>query len=316
MKRVKTLITMVTPTPRIEALLAEFEPRAEIHFLREGEQVADYLEDLEVLYGTLRREEFCRAKRLRWVQTNSTGVEHVMYPEFRASRIILTNTGNSIASVVAAHALTLFLALARNLHHQRDLMKRHLWQIVCGRDLGAMTLGIVGFGKIGKALAERAAPLVNQIYALDIRDLEKTPLLADTFKLNRLQDFLIACDGIICTLPLTPESENLFSDREFQLMKKDAYFVNVSRGEIVNEAALLRALREGEIAGAALDVLAAEPCPADSPLWDEPNLLLTPHSAGYCENLEWRKMRQFAENFRHYLDTRTIPGAIDKERGW
>jgi phosphoglycerate dehydrogenase-like enzyme len=109
---------------------------------------------------------------------------------------------------------------------------------------------------------------------------------------------------------------NLISGKEFDCMKNGSYLVNISRGEIVDEDALLKALRSGKLAGAGIDVLVTEPCPADSPLWDEPNLLMTPHSAGYCENLELRKMEQFVENFRHYIKTGKIPLSLDKKQGW
>jgi len=316
MKTVKTLITMVTPTPEIEALFDPFGDRVDIHFIQEGEAVADFLDDLEVLYGTLEQRDFHRARCLRWMQTNSTGIDHVSYPEFMASEILLTNTGRSITTVVADSTIGLILTLARNLHHQRDLQREHRYEIVVGRDVGAMVLGILGLGKIGAAIAERAATMVREIHAMDVRALTAEPPIARAYGPDQLDDILGACDAVICALPLTPQTDGLFADRQFQLMKRDAYFINICRGEVVDEEALLRALRRGEIAGAAIDVLREEPCPPDSPLWDEPNLLLTPHCIGYCENLEWRKMRQFAENMKHYLESGTIPMAIDKTQGW
>ena len=307
---------MDKPTPDIEALFEPFGSRVDIRFLQKGERVADFLGDLEVLYGTLKREDFHKAACLRWLQTNSTGVEHVMYPEFQHSEIILTNAGRSITTVVADHALALFLSLARNLHHQRDMMKQHTWKAFSGRDIGGMVLGILGLGKIGSAVAVRAKAFVEEIHALDIREIQEIDTIAKAYHPDQLDNFLHACDAVICSLPLTPRTENLISDHAFQCMKNSSYFINVCRGEVVNESALLKALRNKEIAGAAVDVLAEEPCSADSPLWDEPNLLITPHSAGYCENLRWRKMKQFAENLEHYIESGTIPGSIDKMRGW
>jgi D-2-hydroxyacid dehydrogenase (NADP+) len=316
MKPIKTLVTMVKPTPEIEALVDRLTPQVDIHFLQKDERLDDFLDEVEVLYGTLKQEDFHKAKSLRWLQTNSTGVEHVMYPELRQSDIILTNIGRAITSIVADHALALFLALARNLHHQRDMMKQRKWQAFPGRDVGNMLLGILGFGNIGHAIAERAKAIVREIHALDIRELPHDDLVTMSYRPAQLDDFLRACDAVICSLPLTPQTNDWISDREFHCMKRDAYLINVSRGEVVNEVALLKALREGEIAGAAIDVLAREPCPPESPLWDEPNLLLTPHSAGYCENLALRKMEQFARNLREYVESGTIKGSIDKARGW
>jgi phosphoglycerate dehydrogenase-like enzyme len=315
-KKVKILITIIPPSPPVKKELAEIEPYSVIRFLGENESLGSYIEDIEVLYGNIAENDLAKAKNLRWVQTNSTGIEQVMYPAFRNSDIILTNTGKSITTVVADHAITMFLALSRNLHHQRDLMKEHIWEIICGRDIGNMTLGILGYGKIGRAIAARARPFVRALYILDVRDIPATGEIDKAFTFDMLHSFLRECDAIVCSLPLTPESLNLISDNEFDCMKKDSYLINISRGEIVNQNALLRALQSKKLAGAGIDVLESEPCPPESPLWDEPNLLMTPHCAGYCENLEQRKMKQFVENFRHYIMTGKIPMSINKTQGW
>ena len=315
-EKVKTLITMISPSSQVNKVLSEIEPYADIRFLGEHETVENYVEEIEVLYGNIEEKDFAKAKKLKWVQTNSTGVEQVMYPAFQNSDIILTNTGRSITTVVAGHAVTMFLAIARNIHHQRDLMKEHKWEIICGRDIGNMTLGILGYGKIGQEIALRARSFVKNLYVLDVRNIPVEGNIDKTYTLDRLHEFLRECDAVICSLPLTPQSNNLISDKEFDSMKKDGYLINISRGEIVNEGALLNALRENKIAGAAIDVLETEPCPTDSPLWKESNLLITPHSAGYCETLEQRKMQQFVMNFKDYLRTGKIPMGLNKTQGW
>lgn len=282
----------------------------------ENETINDYVEEIEVLYGSIEEKDFAKADKLKWVQTNSTGVEQVMYPAFQNSDVILTNAGRSITTVVADHAVTMFLALARNIHHQRDLMKAHQWEIICGRDIGNMTLGILGYGKIGQEIALRARKFVKNLYVLDVRNIPAEGTIEKTYAPDRLHEFLGECDAVICSLPLTPQSNSLISHKEFDSMRKDGYFINISRGEIVNERALLKALRENKIAGAAIDVLEKEPCPPDSPLWEESNLLITPHSAGFCETLEQRKMQQFVLNFKEYLQSGKILMSINKTRGW
>lgn len=314
-KKVKTLIKVIPPSPPVLKVLSEIEPYSEITFF-DKETEENCIEDIEVLYGNISENDLARAKKLKWVQTNSTGVEQMMYPAFINSEIILTNTGRAITTVVADHAVTLFLSLTRNIHHQRDLMKEHKWEIVCGRDIGNMTLGILGYGKIGREIAIRARPFVKRLYTFDISILPPEEIIDKTFPPGMLHSFLGECDGIICSLPLSPLSGNLISEMEFDWMKQDSYFINISRGEIVSEIALLTALRSGKLAGAAIDVLEEEPCRPDNPLWDEPNLLITPHCAGYCETLEQRKMQQFVENFKNYIQTGTIPMSLNKTRGW
>lgn len=315
-RKVKTLITVIPPSPPVLKVLKEIEAVADIIFPGKNETLEKYIDEIEVLYGNIEEKDLVRAKKLRWVQTNSTGVEQMMYTSFQNSEIILTNTGRSISTVVADHAVTLFLALARNIHRQRDLMKEHKWEIVCGRDVGKMTVGIIGYGKIGKEIGLRVRPFAGKLYVLDTLSVEETGIVDRSFRIESLDDFLSACDAVICSLPLTHESRNLISDEEISKLRDGSFLINISRGEIVNENAVIRALRSGKLAGAGIDVLENEPCPPESPLWDEPNLIMTPHSAGYCETLEQRKMEQFVGNFLHYIKTGTIPGSLNKKRGW
>ncbi len=316
MSKIKTLITMIKPTPEIKSLLAELEPHADISFLPEGAYIGDYLTDVEVLYGSIPEKDFQRANKARWIQTNSTGVDHMMYPAFQNSSIILTNTGTSITNIVAEHGLTLLFALARNLHLQRDHMKAHRWEIECGVEIGGLTLGIIGFGKIGSAMALRAKAFVKEIHVLDAQLKQKPDYIAKIYTFEELPALLKKCNAVICSCPLTETTRHLIGDKEIALMPDKGYLINISRGGIVDEPALLRALRSKKLAGAGIDVLETEPCPPDSPLWNEPGLLLTPHSAGYCENLEKRKIVQFIANYKLYLNGELAKRGLDKKRGW
>lgn len=316
MKKVKTLITMIKPTAAVKNLLAEIEPYADISFLKEGESVGQKLKGLEVLYGSIPEKDFAEASTVRWIQTNSTGVEHMMYPAFIKSDIILTNAGPSITTIVAEHAVTMLFALARNLHIQRDYMHEHKWEIECGIELGGISLGILGFGRIGRAMAARAGAFVKEIHALDVIAPEKTDYVKQVYSFDELPLILKNCNAVICSLPLTSKTKNLFSDKEIAMMQDKSYLINISRGGVVDEAALCRALQKGKLAGAGLDVTEIEPYPADGPLWNERKLLLTPHSAGYCERLEERKISQFIKNFKAYIKDGRIPESLNKNRGW
>ncbi len=317
MKRKKSvLVTMIRPTPEVRNLLSEIEPHAEVRFLKDNEDIGENLKGVEVLYGSIPEKYFHSAESVRWVQTNSTGVDHMMYPAFQNSGIILTNTGASITTIVAEHALAMLFALARNLHIQRDFMLERKWEIKCGVEIGGLVLGIAGFGKIGRAIAERAKPSVKEIRALDLEAPEESPGISRNYGFDQLPEFLQVCNAIICSLPLTQLTKNMFGDREFATMPDNSYFINISRGGIVDEDALCRALRNKKLAGAGLDVTEREPYPSDGVLWSEPGLLLTPHSAGFCERLEERKIKQFVENFKLYISKGEIPGSIDKNKGW
>lgn len=316
MKKIKTLISMIEPVPEIKKLLSEIEPYAEISFLDDGDDIGEKLHGVEVLYGSIPEKDFAKASSVRWIQTNSTGVEHMMYPAFKSSDIILTNAGPSITTIVAEHALTMLFSLARNLHIQRDYMHEHKWEIDCGVEIGALSLGILGFGRIGMAMAVRAAVFVKELHILDVKAPEKPDYAKQVYGFGELPALLKNCNAVICSLPLTPQTRNMISDTEMAMMPDRSYIVNISRGGVVDEAALIRALQKGKLAGAGLDVTEVEPYPADGPLWDAPRLLLTPHSAGYCERLKERKLIQFIKNFKSYMKDGKIPGSLDKNRGW
>ena len=316
MKKIKTLITMIKPAPEIKKLLEEIEAYADIRFLGDDEDIGQNIEEIEVLYGSVPEKDFNRASSIRWLQTNSTGVEHMMYPAFKKSDIILTNAGPSITTIVAEHALTMLFSLARNIHIQRDYMHEHKWEIDCGVELGSLSLGILGFGRIGKAMAVRAAAFVKEIHILDVNTPEKPDYAKQVYCFDEVPALLKNCRAVICSLPLTPMTKNMLSDKEIDMMPDRSYLVNISRGGVVDEAALCRALQKGKLAGAGLDVTEEEPYPADGPLWNEKRLLLTPHSAGYCERLEERKISQFIRNFKEYVKDGKISGSLDKNRGW
>ena len=254
MKKIKTLISMIEPVPEIKKLISEIEPYADISFLDDGDDIGEKLYGVEVLYGSIPEKDFAKASSVRWIQTNSTGVEHMMYPAFKSSDIILTNAGPSITTIVAEHALTMLFSLARNLHIQRDYMHEHKWEIDCGVEIGALSLGILGFGRIGMAMAVRAAVFVKELHILDVKAPEKPDYAKQVYGFGELHALLKKCNAVICSLPLTSQTRSMISDTEMAMMPDRSYIVNISRGGVVDEAALIRALQKGKLAGAGLDV--------------------------------------------------------------
>lgn len=312
----KVLVTIIKPSPEVKKLFEEIDPLADIKYLDDDQEIGENLKDIEILYGSIPEKDFHKAATIRWIQTNSTGVDHMMYPAFQNSDIILTNTGNAMTAVVAEHALAMLFALARDLHIQRDLMKERRWEVTGGVEIGGLTLGIAGFGKIGQAIAKRAKLFVKEIHALDLKAPGKNADISQSYGFDQLAAFLKACNAIICALPLTEKTKHMFSDKEFAMMPDNSYIINISRGGIIDENALCRALRNKKLAGAGLDVTEQEPYPPDGILWTEQGLLLTPHSAGFYERFKERKIEQFIKNFKAYIKTGKIPGCIDKHRGW
>ena len=238
------------------------------------------------------------ARRLKWVHTSSAGVDALLCPELRETGAVLTCAkGEVVGSLLAEHAFALMLALTRGLVW---CARQRRWDRggQAGREayeLRGKTLGIVGYGGAGQALARRAAAFEMEVAAVKRTPPSQAPPepLRTLWGFDRLDDLLAVADVVVSTLPGTPETRGVFDEGRFQLMKRAALFINVGRGEAVQPGALLRALQEGWIAGAGLDVTDPEPLPEDSPLWLMDNVLITPHIAGNSperagRNRHWR----------------------------
>lgn len=233
-----------------------------------------------------------KAKRLKLVQSISAGIDQYDRELLRASGIRLANAAGVNANAVAEHAITLILAIKRHIHTGRDNQARKLWRgmisdIAAREDeLGGKTLLIVGLGRIGTRLARLAKAFDLKVIATR-RDASRGGEGADAvYGYDRLHELLPAADIVALTCPLTPETTNLIDAKALVLMKPAATLVNVARGKVVDEDALIRALQEKRIAAAGLDVTREEPLPASSPLWAMTNVLITPHTAGETQRYE------------------------------
>lgn len=323
MRKIKTLVTVWCPeasekndVPSDAGLRALAPAGVELAFLQPGQNLEDHLAGVEVLYGPLPAKNFGKADTLRWVQLNSTGADAMSYDAFTKSGILLTTLGGAITATVADHALALLFALVRNLHLQRDLQRERKWQAVTGAEISGMRLGILGFGKIGRAIAARARAFGMGIVAVDAFPRDKPESVRALWGLDRLGDLLRQSDALVCTVPRTPATSRMISAEQLKLMPLGAFIVNIGRGGVIDEGALVEALRCGQLAGIGLDVTEVEPLPADSPLWNEPRVLLTPHTAGFTGNLRAKKNKWFADNLARYVKGETLQGLVNPSRGY
>jgi D-2-hydroxyacid dehydrogenase (NADP+) len=320
MRKIKTLVTVWRPSggaqcvhdmPSDAELRASVPAEVELGFLEPHQKLSEHLDDVEVLYGPLPEKDLPKADRLRWVQLNSTGADVMMYEAFLKSGIALTTLGGAITATVAEHALALLLGLTRNLHLQRDFQREKKWEVACGVELSRMRLGLIGFGRIGRAVAARARAFGMSIAAVDACPGDAPEHVEALWGPERLPDLLQRSDAVICSVPKTRKTIHLLSAAQFALMPRGSFLVNVGRGEVVDEKALLTALQSGRLGGAALDVTEVEPLPPESPLWQEPKILLTPHSAGFSRDLREKKIKWFADNLVRYLRGETLQGRVD-----
>jgi phosphoglycerate dehydrogenase-like enzyme len=286
---------------------------------RVAEQVAE-IADADAYIGRIPREVFLAAgPQLRWVHSTGAGVETVVStPELVDSDIILTNTRGAHAPCIAEHAFGMLLTLTRGLQeHAADQRDRNWRRPVTGRrELTGATMVVVGMGNIGRAIAKRAAAFEMRVIGVDLEAAEPPAGVEATWGLDRLDEALALADVVAVATPLTRRTRGMLDARRVGLLKPGAYLLVLSRGGIVDEAALIGALRAGRLAGAGLDVQATEPLPPDSPLWDAPNLILTPHCSASSRQTRERVMAITTENVRRFVAGQELTNVCDKEAGF
>lgn len=261
------------------------------------------------------------APRLRWIQTTGAGVERLLIPELLARDIVLTNLSGVHAPNIAEHVLAMMLAFARGLRPLLRDQEAGIWHEDGDGppptfELTGQTLLVVGLGDIGAALARRAHGLEMRVLATRRHPNGTPPYVERLGASSALDDLLPEADHVAICLPLTPETRQLFDARRFAGMKTGAYLYNIGRGDIVDQDALIDALRTGHLGGAGLDVTSPEPLPAESPLWTLPNVLITAHTSGRSP-LYWnRGIEIVAENVRRFLANEPLHNVVDQRRGY
>jgi phosphoglycerate dehydrogenase-like enzyme len=267
--------------------------------------------------GTLTPELFEHAPRLRWQQSPSISLEHVVFPDLVASDVTLTNMRDIYNDHIATHVLALLLAHCRDLPRLLRRQTAHEWASadqVAVIDPADLTIVVMGLGGIGAEVTRRLAPFGPTILGVDPKVTTAPPDVAELFTPDRLPELLPRADATIICAPQTPETTGLFDEALFRRMKETAFFINIGRGKIVRLAALERALAEGWIAGAGLDVFETEPLPTASPLWDMDQVIITPHSAGYGPHTDERRLRVVVENVRRFVAGQPLVNVTDKSR--
>jgi len=284
------------------------------------------LDDVEVLlHGFLAADAYerllARAPDLRWVHSAAAGVERLLTPAALARGLVFTNARGVFSRPIAEYVLMMVLAVNRRLPQLLELAAERTWQPLEGRELRDTTLGIIGFGSIGRAVAELAAPFGPRILATrrssEPRPGEPPP--PPGVEVGGPETFgqvVAAADFVILALPLTPETEDLVDDRVLARMKRTAWLVNVARGRLIVERALLRALREGTIGGAVLDAFREEPLQPDSAFYGLPNAIVTPHTSWSSGRVLDETVELFAENLRRYAAGEPLLNVVDPAVGY
>jgi phosphoglycerate dehydrogenase-like enzyme len=269
------------------------------------------------------RDLFASAKRLRWIQTASAGVEANLFPELVASDVLLTNAAGLHAVSIPEHVLGLMLSLARNLHQAHRLQAQSRWErytviAFAGgvRELAGSNLAVLGAGAIGAALTRLAAALGMHVRVMRNRPDRPVAGAEAVVGGSELHALLSWADFVVLATPLTAETRRLIDAEALRQMKSSAYLINIARGEVVDDDALVAALQSQAIAGAGLDVFSEEPLPASSPYWALPNVIVTPHVSGYTPDYFGKVLALFTDNLERFLRGATLRNVVNKQRGY
>lgn len=284
-----------------------------------GQKLDAILADAEIIYGYgLPRNVVARAPKLKWVQMTSAGVDKFLTEELRQSKIVMTNVRGMHAVPMSEFVFSEMLMFAKGAQHCFQQKQGKQWKPFMPSMLYAKTLGIVGLGSIGREIARMAKAFGMRVLAVRRSDTSgKTIRYVDEiFPLAQLKTMLSDCDYVALTVPLTAETHHMISEPELRSMKPTAYLINVARGNVVDEDALVRALEQNRIAGAGLDVFSTEPLPADSRLWDLPNVILSPHIAGNMDCYAEQATDIFCDNLKRYIAGQKLLRIVDKKKGY
>jgi phosphoglycerate dehydrogenase-like enzyme len=284
----------------------------------QGPAIAREIEDADAIIGGVSRENFSRAKKLKWVHVMSAGVEKDLFPELINSEVVVTNAKNVYGPQIADHAFAFLLSLTRRLNV--TIPKQHDEEWPRGRsgmfELNGKTAVIIGVGGIGSQIAQRANGFGMKVIGVDVRDYPPSTTVQRYVHPDMLDSVLPQADVVFISVPHTKKSEGMMGRKEFELMKKGSYFIAVSRGKIYSMDGLVKALDEGRLAGAGVDVTDPEPLPKGHPLWKFPNVVITPHTAGGSDRLEERIDHLIQENVRRFVAGEVLLNVVDKNAGF
>lgn len=320
---IQVVLALTLPTISDDEVVAILDAAPEgstVNVVKGVREAVEQAGDVDIILGIIPEVLFDAAPKLKWVHAIASGMDSMLYPKMRDSSVLLSGEKGLVGGHLADTGFGLLLALTRQIktafslgpdgwNHRPDMRMKEI-------ELEGLTMGVVGFGGTGRAMARRAVAFGMNVIAVDALSVPGSDGVDEVWTMDRLPDLLAASDVVAIGAPLTPETTNLFDDTAFSQMKPGALIVNVTRGEIIDGDALVAALRDGRCGGAALDVAPIEPLPADHPLWSFDNVAMTPHTAGASQLRGPRNIARFCENLRRAQAREDFVGVVDKHAGF
>jgi len=292
--------------------------------LPDYDRLSEELPDTDIFVGySLRAKQLKDAKKLKWLHSTAAGVAQLMYPELRDSGILVTNPSGVFSVPMAEHTMGLLLALARNFpdsvrqQDRANWSQQELWDKPQHlSEVNGQVLLIVGYGSIGRELAKRAKVFDMRVWGVTRSGEGDGGHVEKILPAAKLHDALPEADYVVISAPETAETKHLIGTAEMAKMKRGARLINIGRGSLLDEEALIRALQSCALGGAAIDVAQTEPLPADSPLWKAPNLFITPHTSALSDRLWKRQTALLVELLERWFDDKEMFNLVDLERGY
>ncbi|MFP6618327.1 MAG: D-2-hydroxyacid dehydrogenase [Pirellulaceae bacterium] len=330
----KLVIYPTMDTPRLAQIQAVADSLQIVNAATEQEALAE-MAAADAFFGKITPSLLKPATNLKWVQSPTASLEHYLFPELAAHQCILTNMRGLYYDVIADHVFGYILMFARRLHLYLRQQIENRWQPIGGEEerssfslgpshvsgmdrahlhMADCTLGIIGLGSIGAEIARRGASFSMTVRAVDPSVTSCPEGVQHLGSMDDLEGLLQTSDFVVIAAPHTPETEGMFAEREFQLMKAGAYLINIGRGAIVRLDDLVRALEQQQLAGAALDVFETEPLPPEHPLWQMPNVLITPHVAACSPHIAIRHLETLCHNIKQFAAGLPLINVTNKQK--
>jgi len=313
-------LTLMDASPFIDDIRDAAPAGSQVTVASSLAEAASHAADAHVILGIVNERFYAQAPNLRWVHATASGVDMFMFDDFINSDVVLTGEKGLVGGHLADTGWGLLLALTRQIHtaiklgpdawaHRVDMRRKEV-------ELDGMTMGVVGFGGTGRAIAKRAVGFGMHNIAVDAFPGKPDHGVADVWGIDRLPELLEQSDVVAVCLPLTDETDAMFNDELFAMMKPGSYIMNVTRGEIIHGDSLVRALESGQLGGAALDVAPGEPLPHDHPLFTLPNVAMTPHTAGASQLRAPKNVARFIRNLGLAQTGQPLEGVVNKHAGY
>ena len=319
-----TVLVLSNPAEPLLKMLAELPDETTIVVGETAEAFERAAPDADVLYywwgpGARLREVFLMCPKLKWVHTRSAGIDNLLFPELIESPVPFTNGTGVFSESLGEFALGAILYFAKDFRRMVRNQMAGRWEQFDTTMVSGKTVGIVGYGDIGRAVASRCRAVGMRVIAMKRHGsgvYSVDPMVDKIYTPAQMAEMLPQCDYVVISAPLTAETKGMINEAAFAAMKPEAVVINIGRGALIDEPAMIRALGEGRIKGAGLDVFAKEPLPDDSPLYKLENVLLSPHSADHTPDWQEQTMRFFIENFQRYSRGEPLRNVVDKKLGY